>query len=299
MSAPRPPHDHEERGHDDASTTRRPVTGPSLRADAVTLAYDAHEVVHDLTLDVPPGQITAVVGANGCGKSTLLRALARLMAPRAGSVLLDGTSIAGLPTKEVALRLGILPQSPVAPEGIVVEDLVARGRYPHQKLFRHWSHEDEAAVEAALDVTQMSELRSRPLDDLSGGQRQRAWIAMALAQQTDILLLDEPTTFLDIAHQIEVLDLLTDLVAAHGRTVVMVLHDVNQACRYADHIVAMRDGRIHAAGAPADVMDATLVKDVFGIEARVIEDPVTGTPLCLAAAPRPRPTDPALTRTRP
>jgi ABC-type cobalamin/Fe3+-siderophores transport system ATPase subunit len=299
MSAPRPPHDHEERGHDDATTPRRPVTGPSLRADVVTLAYDAHEVVHDLTLDVPSGQITAVVGANGCGKSTLLRALARLMAPRAGSVLLDGASIAGLRTKEVALRLGILPQSPVAPEGIVVEDLVARGRYPHQKLFRHWSHEDEAAVEAALDVTQMSGLRSRPLDDLSGGQRQRAWIAMALAQQTDILLLDEPTTFLDLAHQIEVLDLLTDLVAAHARTVVMVLHDVNQACRYADHIVAMRDGRIHAAGAPADVMDATLVQDVFGIEARVIEDPVTGTPLCLAAAPRPRPTDPALTRTLP
>jgi len=272
------------------------MTGPSLRADALTLAYDELEVVRDLELDVPRGQITAVVGANGCGKSTLLRALARLMRPRAGSVLLDGESIAGLPTKEVALRLGILPQSPVAPEGIAVEDLVARGRYPHQKLFRHWSREDEAAVEAALDVTQMTELRSRPLDGLSGGQRQRAWIAMALAQQTDILLLDEPTTFLDLAHQIEVLDLLADLVGTHGRTVVMVLHDVNQACRYADHVVAMRDGRIHAAGAPADVIDATLVKDVFGIEARVIEDPVTGTPLCLAARPRPRAADPALTR---
>ena len=260
------------------------MTGPLLRADAITLAYDEHEVVRDLELDVPPGQITAVVGANGCGKSTLLRALARLMRPRAGNVLLDGASIAGLPTKGVAQRLGILPQSPVGPEGIVVEDLVARGRYPHQKLFRHWSHDDEAAVEAALDVTQMTELRSRPLDGLSGGQRQRAWIAMALAQQTDILLLDEPTTFLDLAHQIEVLDLLADLVAGPGRTVVMVLHDINQACRYADHIVAMRDGRIHAAGAPGDVVDATLVRDVFGIEAHVIEDPVTGTPLCLPTA---------------
>ena len=272
------------------------MTVPSLRADAVTLAYDEHAVVHDLELDVPPGQITAVVGANGCGKSTLLRALARLMRPRAGSVLLDGASIARLPTKEVAQRLGILPQSPVAPEGIVVEDLVARGRYPHQKLFRQWSHEDEAAVEAALDVTRTAELRSRPLDGLSGGQRQRAWIAMALAQHTDIMLLDEPTTFLDLAHQIEVLDLLADLVAGHGRTVVMVLHDINQACRYADHVVAMRDGRVHAAGTPGDVVDATLVKDVFGVEARVIEDPVTGTPLCLTAKPRPRCTDPALTR---
>jgi iron complex transport system ATP-binding protein len=257
---------------------------PLLRAAAVTLAYDEREVVHGLTLDVPPGRVTAVVGANGCGKSTLLRALARLMTPRAGSVLLDGRSIAELSTKDVAKRLGILPQSPLAPDGLAVEDLVARGRYPHQTLFHHWSAQDEAAVEAALVATQMTELRSRPLDELSGGQRQRAWIAMTLAQQTEILLLDEPTTFLDLAHQIEVLDLLADLVTDHGRTVVMVLHDLNQACRYADHIVAMREGRIHAAGAPADIIDATLVKDVFGVAAHVIADPVTGTPLCLPTA---------------
>jgi iron complex transport system ATP-binding protein len=272
--------------HDAGDSATRPVVGPLLRADAITLAYDEHEVVRELDLDVPPGMITAVVGANGCGKSTLVRALARLMRPRQGCVLLDGQSIARLPSKEVALRLGILPQSPVAPEGLAVADLVARGRYPHQKLFRQWSREDEVAVEAALAVTQTTDLRERPLDELSGGQRQRAWIAMALAQQTDILLLDEPTTFLDLAHQVEVLDLLADLVADHGRTVVMVLHDVNQACRYADHVVAMRDGRIHAAGAPSEIVDAGFVRDVFGLEACVISDPVTGTPLCLPAGRR-------------
>ncbi len=255
-----------------------------LQAADVTLAYDEREVVHNLDLVVPRGQITAVVGANGCGKSTLLRALARLMRPRGGSVLLDGRSIAELSTKDVAKRLGILPQSPLAPDGLAVEDLVARGRYPHQTLFHHWSAQDEAAVEAALVATQMTDLRSRPLDELSGGQRQRAWIAMTLAQQTEILLLDEPTTFLDLAHQIEVLDLLADLVGDHGRTVVMVLHDINQACRYADYVVAMLDGRVHAAGVPERVIDAELVRDVFGLAACVIEDPVTGTPLCLPTA---------------
>jgi iron complex transport system ATP-binding protein len=268
---------------------------PLLQAAGVTLAYDEREVVHDLDLDVPRGQITAIVGANGCGKSTLLRALARLMRPRAGAVLLDGRAIAELPARKVAKRLGILPQSPLAPDGLAVEDLVGRGRYPHQTLFRHWSEQDEAAVEAALAATQMTELRSRPLDELSGGQRQRAWIAMTLAQQTEILLLDEPTTFLDLAHQIEVLDLLADLVADLGRTVVMVLHDVNQACRYADHVVAMLDGRIHAAGAPKDVIDAELVDDVFGLAACVIADPVTGTPLCLPIGRR-APLPPSQTR---
>ncbi len=257
---------------------------PLLQATGLTLAYDEREVVHDLDLVVPSGQITAVVGANGCGKSTLLRALARLMRPRGGSVLLDGRSIAELSTKAVAKRLGILPQSPLAPDGLAVEDLVARGRYPHQSLFAHWSAQDEAAVEAALDATQMTDLRDRPLDELSGGQRQRAWIAMTLAQETEILLLDEPTTFLDLAHQVEVLDLLSALVADHGRTVVMVLHDINQACRYADHVVAMRDGSIHAAGAPEDVVDGDLVQEVFGLPACVIADPVTGTPLCLPTA---------------
>ncbi|MGH2804417.1 MAG: ABC transporter ATP-binding protein [Thermoleophilaceae bacterium] len=268
------------------------MTEPLLRTARLTLAYDDREVVQGLDLVVRRGKVTAVVGANGCGKTTLLRALARLMRPRKGCVLLDGRSIADLPTREVARRLGVLPQSPVAPDGLVVEDLVARGRYPHQTLFRHWSLDDEAAVEAALAATRMVELRDRPLDELSGGQRQRAWIAMTLAQQTEILLLDEPTTFLDLAHQVEVLELLADLVADHGRTVVMVLHDVNLACRYADQLVAMRDGRIYAAGMPGDIVDAAFVQDVFGLAARVVEDPVTGAPLCLPAARRARTADP-------
>jgi iron complex transport system ATP-binding protein len=266
------------------------MTDPLLRAERLTLAYDEAAVVRDLDLEIPRGRITAVVGANGCGKSTLLRALGRLMAPRAGAVLLDGRAIRELPTNQVAKRLGLLPQSPVAPDGLAVEDLVARGRYPHQRIFRRWAVQDEAAVEAALAATGMGDLRDRPIDELSGGQRQRAWIAMTLAQQTEILLLDEPTTFLDLAHQIEVLDLLRELVAEHGRTVVMVLHDLNQACRYADRLVAMRDGRVHRAGAPADVVDAELVQEVFGVEAQVVEDPVTGTPLCLPAGRRIRST---------
>ena len=257
------------------------MTEPLLRAEGLTLAYGDRAVVHELDLVIPRGRVTAVVGANGCGKSTLLRALARLLGPRAGTVLLEGQPIARLPTKEVARRLGLLPQSPVAPDGLAVEDLVARGRYPHQGLFRQWSARDAAAVEAALAATATSELRDRPLDELSGGQRQRAWIAMTLAQETEIVLLDEPTTFLDLAHQVEVLDLLGELVAEHGRTVVMVLHDLNQACRYADHLVAMRNGRVYATGAPADVVDAALVAEVFGLAARIIEDPETGAPLCL------------------
>jgi iron complex transport system ATP-binding protein len=257
-----------------------------LRADAVTLGYGEREVVSRLDLEVPAGAVTAIVGANGCGKSTLLRALARLLRPRAGAVLLDGRAIAEWPTKTVARRVGILPQSPQAPDGLTVEDLVARGRYPHQSLVRQWSREDAAAVERALAATRTGDLRDRPLDQLSGGQRQRAWIAMTLAQETATVLLDEPTTFLDLAHQIEVLDLLADLVAEHRRTVVMVLHDINQACRYADHVVAMRDGRIHAAGAPGAVVDAGLIRDVFGLEARIVEDPETGTPLCVPAGRR-------------
>jgi len=255
-----------------------------LRADRLTVAYDDRVVVHDLDLAIPRERVTAVVGANGCGKSTLLRALARLLPARSGGVLLDGEAITRLPSREVAKRLGMLPQSPTAPESLSVEDLVARGRYPHQGLFRQWSPDDEAAVEEALAATGMTELRGRALDELSGGQRQRAWIAMTLAQQTELLLLDEPTTFLDLAHQIDVLDLLEGLVADHGRTVVMVLHDLNQACRYADQLVAMRDGRVHVAGPPADVVDAELIRDVFGLEAHVTEDPVTGTPLCLPQA---------------
>jgi iron complex transport system ATP-binding protein len=252
-----------------------------LRAEGLTVGYDAAAVVERLDLDIPDERITAVVGANGCGKSTLLRALARLIRPREGTVLLDGQAIRDMPSREVARRLGMLPQAPVAPDTLSVEELVARGRYPHQGLFRQWSPEDEAAVEEALVATAMTELRDRPIDELSGGQRQRAWIAMTLAQQTRLLLLDEPTTYLDLAHQIDVLDLLDRLVSERGRTVVMVLHDINQACRYADQLVAVRDGRVHAAGAPADIVDGAFIQDVFGLEAAVVEDPVTGTPLCL------------------
>jgi iron-siderophore transport system ATP-binding protein len=255
-----------------------------LTALGLTVAYGDAPVVRELDLGIPRGRITTIVGANGSGKSTLLRALARLIAPRAGAVLLDGKPITELGSRAVARRLGILPQSPSAPDGLAVEDLVARGRYPHQGLFRQWSASDEAAVEEALAATGTTALRERPIDELSGGQRQRAWIAMALAQQTELLLLDEPTTFLDLAHQVDVLDLLDDLVQERGRTVVMVLHDLNQACRYADQLVALREGRVHAAGAPAEIVDDAFVRDVFGLDARVVDDPVTGSPLCLPIA---------------
>jgi len=263
------------------------MTLPPLTARALTVAYDGSPVVRGLDLEVQRARTTAIVGANGCGKSTLLRALARLVAPREGAVLLDGEQIDRLPSREVARRLGVLPQSPTAPDGLSVEDLVSRGRHPHQGLFRQWSAADEAAVEEALEATGITDLRDRPVDELSGGQRQRAWIAMTLAQGTELLLLDEPTTFLDLAHQVEVLDLLDGLVHDHGRTVVMVVHDLNQACRYADQLVALRDGRVHAAGPPADVVDADFVREILGLEVHVGEDPVTGTPLCLPLS-RPR-----------
>ncbi len=257
------------------------TTTHQLSADAVTLAYGDRTVVEQLSLDLAPGRITAIVGANGCGKSTLLRALARLLKPRSGAVLLDGTAIAARNTKEIARTLGLLPQSPVAPEGIAVTDLVGRGRHPHQKLLARWTAHDYQAVADALDATGITDLADRSVDELSGGQRQRVWIAMALAQETDILLLDEPTTFLDVAHQVEVLDLLTDLNRSRGTTIVMVLHDLNLAARYADELVAVLDGRVHALGAPADVVTADLVREVFGLESSVIPDPLTGKPLVL------------------
>jgi iron complex transport system ATP-binding protein len=257
------------------------TTTHQLSADAVTLAYGDRTVVEQLSLDLAPGRITAIVGANGCGKSTLLRALARLQKPRSGAVLLDGTAIASRNTKEIARTLGLLPQSPVAPEGIAVTDLVGRGRHPHQKLLARWTARDYAAVAEALEATGITDLADRSVDELSGGQRQRVWIAMALAQETDILLLDEPTTFLDVAHQVEVLDLLTDLNRARGTTIVMVLHDLNLAARYADELVAVLDGRVHALGAPVDVVTADLVREVFGLESSVIPDPLTGKPLVL------------------
>jgi iron complex transport system ATP-binding protein len=257
-------------------------THPSrLRAQDVSLAYGDRRVVNGLHLDVPDGKVTVIVGANACGKSTVLRALARLLAPTSGTVLLDGKSISTQPSRLVAQTLGLLPQSPIAPEGITVRDLVARGRHPHQSWWQQWNKDDEVAVEAALRATGTLELADRDVEELSGGQRQRAWIAMAVAQRTDLLLLDEPTTYLDIAHQLDVLELVAELNRAHGRTVVMVLHDLNLASRYADHIVAMRDGTIIAQGAPSQVVTAGLLREVFHVEGQVLTDPHTGAPVIL------------------
>jgi iron complex transport system ATP-binding protein len=247
----------------------------------LSLAYDGPLVIDELSLSIPPGQITAMIGANGSGKSTLLRGLARLLKPKAGSVLLDGKSISGLSSKTLARNLGLLSQAPLAPQGLLVEDLVARGRYPHQRLFRQWSKEDAAAVDRALAASGITDLRARLVDELSGGQRQRAWIALALAQEAPIMLLDEPTTYLDLAHQGEVLDLIAALNRDQGRTIIMVLHDINQACRYADHVIALRDGECHAAGPPTQVVTERLIRDVFDTPCRVIEDPITRTPLVL------------------
>jgi iron complex transport system ATP-binding protein len=249
-----------------------------LVARGISLAYDGRVVVDGLDVRVPPEGFTVVVGPNACGKSTLLRGLARLLPPRAGAVLLDGADIARLPTRQVARRLGLLPQAPAVPAGLTVEALVRRGRFPHQGLLGGWTSTDQAAVDRALERAELVELRSRPVDELSGGQRQRAWVALALAQDTPLLLLDEPTTYLDLRHQLDVLDLLSGLVD-EGRTVVAVLHDLNQACRYASHLLVMRDGRLVAAGAPGDVLTAELVRDVFDLSCEVIPDPVTGTPL--------------------
>lgn len=255
-----------------------PVTPRRLEAAGVSLGYGGREIVADLSLQVPTGQVSVIIGANGCGKSTLLRGMARLINPTGGAVLLDGKSVHSQPSKEVAKVMGLLPQSPTAPEGITVADLVGRGRYPHQGWFRQWTAEDERAVTEALIATDTLALADRPIEEMSGGQRQRVWIAMALAQETDILLLDEPTTFLDLSHQLEVLDLLTDLNRRRGTTIVVVMHDLNLACRYADHLVAMADGRIVAAGTPTEVITAELMRDVFNLSATVIEDPVSHTP---------------------
>ena len=253
----------------------------TLTVEDLTLGYGDRTVIDALDLTVPAGRVTAIIGANACGKSTLLRAMSRLLAPRHGHVLLDGKAVHRLPAKQLARTLGLLPQSPIAPEGITVADLVGRGRHPHQGFLARWSAGDDAAVAAALDATGTAALAERAVDELSGGQRQRVWIAMALAQQTDLLLLDEPTTFLDVSHQIEVLDLLTDLNRARGTTIVMVLHDLNLAARYADHLVALAGGRLHAAGTPEQVLTRENVKAVFGLENQVITDPSSGKPLML------------------
>ncbi|MBC9733481.1 ABC transporter ATP-binding protein [Nocardioides marmotae] len=253
----------------------------TLTVHDLELGYGERTVIHALDLELPPGRVTAIVGANACGKSTLLRSMSRLLRPRTGQVLLDGKQVHKLPAKELARTLGLLPQAPTAPEGITVSDLVGRGRNPHQGLLSRWSSEDDAAVAAALEATDTVELADRPVDELSGGQRQRVWIAMALAQQTDVLLLDEPTTYLDVSHQVEVLDLLTDLNRSRGTTIVMVLHDLNLAARYADHLVALAGGRLHAAGTPHEVLTEETVRAVFGLECSVITDPVSGRPLML------------------
>lgn len=252
-----------------------------IRTDNITLAYDEAVIIEEVSVSVPAGSITSVVGPNGCGKSTLLRSLARLMKPRGGAVYLDGDAISKLPTREVARRLGILPQSPEAPEGLTVRELAAQGRYPHQSWLKQWSKEDERAVEKALGTTGMLEFADRPLDTLSGGQRQRAWISMALAQETETLLLDEPTTFLDMAHQLEVLQLLERLNHEEERTILMVLHDLNNAARYSHHIVALSRGEVFAAGAPEDIMTSELLREVFSVKAEIVPDPRTGIPLCL------------------
>jgi iron complex transport system ATP-binding protein len=271
-------------------TDSRPTLRTSrLEAERLRLAYGDRTVVPDLSLRVPDRAVTAIVGANACGKSTLLRGLARLLRPTAGAALLDGRAIHRLDTRAVAQTLGLLPQTPVVPEGVSVVDLVARGRHPHQGVFRRWSAVDEQAVTEALVVTGTLDLAGRPVDELSGGQRQRVWLAMTLAQRTDLLLLDEPTTFLDLAHQVEVLDLLVDLNRSRGTTVVMVLHDLGLAARYADHLVAMRAGRVHAAGTPAEVVTEALVRDVFDLECRVVTDPISGTPLIVPIGRHHRP----------
>lgn len=262
-----------------AAPSVAPVGGSRLVAQGLDLGYADRSVVRDLDLAVPDGKVTAIVGANGCGKSTLLRGLGRLLRPASGRVLLDGRSIHQQPSREVARALGLLPQTPAGPEGLSVVDLVGRGRHPHHGPLHRWSRTDDAAVARALELTGTLDLAHRTVDELSGGQRQRVWIAMVLAQETDVLLLDEPTTYLDVAHQVEVLDLLTDLNTARGVTIVMVLHDLNLAGRYADHLVALREGRVVAAGAPSEVVTSELVRQVFGLVAQVIDDPVSHTPL--------------------
>ncbi len=255
------------------------TTAHDLRTTGLTLGYDDRTVIDDLSLELPTGRITAIVGANACGKSTLLRSMSRLLRPAGGQVLLDGRAVHETPARELARTLGLLPQSPIVPEGISVVDLVGRGRHPHQRAFQRWSRADDDAVGTALDVTGTAELADRNVDELSGGQRQRVWIAMALAQETDVLLLDEPTTFLDVAHQVEVLDLLRDLNLRNGTTIVMVLHDLNLAARYADHLVALADGTVCAAGTPAAVLTEETVRRVFGLESVITTDPVSGSPL--------------------
>jgi iron complex transport system ATP-binding protein len=257
-----------------------------LAGEKLTLGYTAIRVLENIDVAIPDGKITALIGANGSGKSTLLKALGRIIAPEAGTVYLDGKEISSMQGRTIAQKLALLPQSPVSPDGLTVRQLCRFGRHPHKGLLSRTSAHDEEIVDHALAATGLADLAARPLERLSGGQRQRAWIAMALAQETPILLLDEPTTYLDIAHQLEVLELLRDLNRNRGRTVVMVVHDLNHAAQYADHIIAVADGGIHAAGSPGALLTPELIKTVFGVDAAVVPHPVDGTPLCLPIASR-------------
>lgn len=255
------------------------MTDHTFSAQGVAVGYGERTVIDALDLDIPDHGIGAIIGPNGCGKSTLLRTLARLLRPTTGSVVLDGQAIHSLPTRKVARVLGLLPQSPTCPEGIAVADLVSRGRAPHRGAFARWTSDDDDAVAEALEQTGTAELAHRPVDELSGGQRQRVWIAMALAQQTDLLLLDEPTTHLDLAFQIDVLELLGRLNRDHGTTVVMVLHDINMAARYSDWLVAMREGSVRAHGTPSQVVTEPVLREVFNLETRILTDPVNRSPV--------------------
>ncbi|MGD6854881.1 ABC transporter ATP-binding protein [Bacillus infantis] len=257
------------------------TAGQAISTKGLTLSYGDTIIINELELEIPKGEITVFIGGNGCGKSTLLRSIARLLKPKSGSILLEGKAISKLSTKDVARRMAILPQSPSAPEGLTVLQLVKQGRYPHQTWLKQWTEDDEAKVNDALAATGIEHLKDRTVDSLSGGQRQRAWIAMTLAQDTDIILLDEPTTYLDMTHQIEILDLLFELNERENRTILMVLHDLNLACRYAHNIVAIKDKKIFAQGKPEFVINCSLVRNVFGMECEVTMDPLFGTPLCI------------------
>ncbi|GIO45117.1 MULTISPECIES: ABC transporter ATP-binding protein [Paenibacillus] len=250
-----------------------------FQAEQLVAGYDHKTVIHGIDLVIPSNKISVIIGANGCGKSTLLKTLARLIKPISGQVTVDGKPISKIPPKKLARIIGMLPQSPIVPEGISVADLVGRGRFPHQSMFSGWSKKDYEAVAEAMEIMNITEFANHDIDELSGGQRQRVWIAMALAQQTDILFLDEPTTFLDITYQVEILDLLTDLNRKHGTTIMMVLHDINLSARYADHIFAMHEGKLVAEGTPSEVITSTMVKDIFGLNCTVIQDPLCGSPM--------------------
>lgn len=253
----------------------------AVKTESLSIGYTDHLLFENLDLHIPRGEISVFVGSNGCGKSTLLRSIARLLKPTTGSVLLEGKDVHRMSSRDVAKKMGILPQSPVSPEGLTVLDLVKQGRYPHQSWLKRWSEEDTEKVEAAMEATRISDLRDRAVDTLSGGQRQRAWIAMTLAQDTDVILLDEPTTYLDMTHQIEILDLLFELNEKKDRTIVMVLHDLNLASRYAHNIIAIKNGEVHAQGKPENIITCDLVRSVFGMECQVSVDPMFGTPHCI------------------